>query len=155
MKTRRPFTAALALATLLLFGPVHAPAAETRFIDYAVEWFDPTGRLIATGWLHTAVVPEAPAGHRIVGYYRPDRREDGAPRLSPQESRVRGTLSAGRLELGISIDLFDAVRIEGRVIGADARIMQGQWRYPDNRGYRYGAWRAYAIGKPPSSRPRR
>lgn len=150
---RRP--AALVPALLLILAPLCAHAADTRFVTYAVEWFDPTGRLVATGWLHTALVPEAPAGDRIVGYYRPDRREHGAPRLSPRDSRVRGTLRAGWLELGMRIDLFDAVRIEGRVIDADARIMQGQWRYPDNRGYRYGAWRAYAIGKPPSSRPRR
>jgi hypothetical protein len=143
------------VVALLLLGPVRSHADDARFIDYAVEWFEPTGRLIATGWLHLALVPEGPAGQRVVGHYRPDRRDEGAPPLSPQGSRVWGRVRGLRVELGMSIFLLDAVRIEAHLVNGDARRIQGQWRWSDSWSSRYGAWRAYAIGNSPSSRLRR
>ena len=146
---------AVLVLALLLLGPARVHADDVRFIDYAVEWFEPTGRLIATGWLHVALVPDGSSAQWMVGHYRPDRQDEGAPPLSLQGSRVRGRVREPRIELGMSIFLFDVVRIEARLIDADAHRIRGQWRFPDNRGYRYGAWRAYAIGNSPSSRPRR
>ena len=153
--TRGRWLAVLVLALPLLLGPIRTYATDVRFIDYAVEWFEPTGRLIATGWLHVALVPDGRVGHRIVGHYRPDRRDEGAPPLSPQGSRVWGRVRAPRVELGMSIFLLDAVRIEAHLVNGDARRIQGQWRWSDSWSSRYGAWRAYAIGNSPSSRPRR
>jgi len=153
MTARRSRAAVLVLAGLLLGGPIRAPAGETRFIDYAVEWFDPTGQLIATGWLHLVLAPVDPVEVQVVGRYRPDRREAGAPPLATDGARVLGRMVGRRLELGIRIFLLDAVNVEAVASDADATRLEGRWRFSKNRGWRTGAWRAYPISTPPPATP--
>jgi hypothetical protein len=136
------------LATLL-WAPDCVSAAETRYIDYVVEWFDPTGQLIATGWLHLALAPVDLVEVEVVGRYVADRREAGAPPLGPEGAGVRGRLAGRRLELGIRAFLFDAVNVEAVASDADAPRLEGRWYFSENWGWRTGGWRAYPTSAPP------
>jgi len=137
----------IAVASALGYTLPEPIRAESTVRSYAVELFDPTGRLMATGRVTVALTPsdEFESAHRIDGHYGFDRSGPGTPPLEEEGGRVHGITLGDRVRLSLAVFPFERVEIEARFLDADRDRLAGDWRYSACFRFARGYIRALAL----------
>ena len=140
-------------AMILLFAAAASPLwADTGVRDYAVEFFDQRGVLVATGRLELEIGPEkANGGVAVSATHTTDRVDDHYQYLLGGVGEGGGSMRGAYLRLSLSQSILSPLlKIEGVMIPAHPGAFEGRWNRFGCFGGAAGSLIAWPIGSPAS-----
>ena len=140
-------------ATIWLVAAAVSPSwAETGVRDYAVEFFDQRGMLVATGRFELEFGPDAvDGGVAVTGTRTTDRVDDHYQGLLGGAGKGGGSIRGHHLRLSLSQSILSPLlKIEAVMIPAHPGAFEGRWKRFGCAGGAAGTLTAWPISSPAS-----